>query len=89
MVSTQARADTALRSRKPRLSLDASGAAIHWLPPPDDADPKEKFDLGATPQAAQLVVRESRMGGAAASGTPTGLAPRAWYAANAIAGTEN
>ena len=44
----------------PHCRYVASAAAIHRLPLPDAADVKEKFDLGATAQAAQLVVRGSR-----------------------------
>jgi hypothetical protein len=37
------------------LLLRRLRAAIHRLPLPDAADLKEKFDLGATAQAAQLL----------------------------------
>jgi hypothetical protein len=42
------------------LSFVAKGAAIHRVPLPDSADPKEKFDLAPTRQATQLVVRGCR-----------------------------
>jgi hypothetical protein len=64
-----------------RSCFVASGGAIHRLPLPDPGDLKEKSDLGATAQAAQLSVRgrgSLQLPSAALALGPHGLGAGCW-----------